>query len=879
MRCPYCGGETRVIDKRGVGSEINTNRRRRECLSCKRRFTTYERAELTNILVIKKDNSREQFDRNKIKRGVIEACKKRPVTIEQINKIVDNVEKELLKMDKEEIKSSVIGDLVIEELKKVDKVAYVRFASVYKEFTDLKSYEKALDELKVIKEVEEGDTTDLLLVATTRKGYLSPWNKKRIISSLIKEVRVQKEQAEDIADSVEKKIIATGIKTITVNLIRELIDNELLMRGYDKKIRKHTLLGMPTYNLNQLIFSKSNENSNVMANNPEAINLAIAENTLKQYALQEVFSEEVSDAHLSGKIYLHDLGYPIRVYCSAHSLEYLKKFGLHLENLTTDSSPAKHAQTLTGHLNTFLATMQAYYAGALGISHVNIFYAPFLKGMSEKQLKQEAQYLIFSCSQNAFSRGGQTLFIDFNVHLEVPQHLKNVPAIGKGGKYMLEKGDKIIYVDEIPKKIPQGYKVLTYQDFEPEAQAFAKALMDVWEEGDAYGKPFPFPKLDLHINQNSFEDPVQKKLLMRACEVSSKNGSTYFVFDRDDVVLSACCRLRTKVENPEVLKHPEKLRFCGFQNVSINLPQAAYRGKTVDGTLKELNKMIDLAMKAHFQKRKFIEKLMSKPEAPLWQVGKISPDGEPYIDLDKATYIIGIIGLNECVKHLTGKALHESEEAYKLGIKIISSMYLKIKELEKKTGLKISLEETPAESASLRLATMDLRNYPEQAKPLVKGNIKTGEVYYTNSIHFEPDANIDILERIEKQARFNPLIESGAITHVFVGEERPSAESIFNLVKRTWENTQSAQIVISPEFTVCEECHKVSAGFNEENMKCPYCGSENVYGMSRVVGYYSVIKGKKEDKEYNNWNKSKLAELKDRKKGNYSLLQTEIKGC
>jgi ribonucleoside-triphosphate reductase len=201
-----------------------------------------------------------------------------------------------------------------------------------------------------------------------------------------------------------------------------------------------------------------------------------------------------------------------------------------------------------------------------------------------------------------------------------------------------------------------------------------------------------------------------------------------------------------------------------------------------------------------------------QPGGPMYQVGMISPDGRPYIDLDKSTYIIGLVGLNECVKFLMDQELHESDEAYKLGIKIISAMYLKIKELEKEHNLKFTLEETPAESASLRLAKLDLREYPE-SKDYVRGDQKTGEVYYTNSIHFTPDAPVDILERIEKQAKFNTLIESGAITHVFLGEQKPDIESVYNLVKRTWENTQSAQITISPEFTVCNDCHKVSRGY------------------------------------------------------------------
>jgi ribonucleoside-triphosphate reductase len=680
--------------------------------------------------------------------------------------------------------------------------------------------------VKVFKEQPESSTDISLLVATPTKGTLIPWNRERITEALIKEARLSKEEAEDIAQAVEKKIFAADLKTVSTSLIRALVDNELLIRGFTKKLAKQRILGMPTFDVKQLIYSKTLENSNISANNPEAINLTIAETILKQYALQNIFSEEVADAHLKGAIHIHDLGYPTRTYCSGHSLDYIKKYGLELETLNSISKPATHARTLTGHLNTFLASMQAYYAGALGIGFFNIFYAPYLVGKTNKELKQEAQYIIFSGSQNAFSRGGQTLFLDYNINLGVPSYLENVPAIGPKGKYMLRhKNGEIEKLDEIPRDKqgnpidPKGAHILRYKDFEKEAQRFARAMLEVWEEGDAIGQPFFFPKCDLHISEDVFKDPEQYKLFQYACQVASKNGAPYFIFDRGkEAILSQCCRLREKVTDPYMLNHPESLRFCGFQIVTINLPQAAYRTKrngerTTKGVIKEINKMMDLAMKAHFQKRRFIEKIMFEPGFPMWPVGKKAKDGRPYIDLDKASYLIGMLGLNECVKAICGKELHESDEAYKIGLEIISAMYLKAKQLQKETGLKINLEETPAESASLRMAKVDLIEYPE-SKNYVRGNQKTKEVYYTNSVHYASDAPVDIIQRIEGQARFNPLIESGAITHCFVGEKLPDPKSIENLVKKTFYNTESAQIVISPEFTVCQDCHSVSPGYN-----------------------------------------------------------------
>lgn len=147
MKCPYCGhSETRVIDKREP-EDRKTVRRRRECTKCGKRFTTYERVETLDILVIKKDGLREPFDRDKIRSGIVKACIKRPVTAQQIDKIVDEIEAEVRLRPEKEITSKKIGEMVISKLKKFDKVAYVRFASIYREFTDLRDFQKALKEL------------------------------------------------------------------------------------------------------------------------------------------------------------------------------------------------------------------------------------------------------------------------------------------------------------------------------------------------------------------------------------------------------------------------------------------------------------------------------------------------------------------------------------------------------------------------------------------------------------------------------------------------------------------------------------------------------------------------------------------------------------
>ena len=145
MKCPYCGfEESKVIDSRPT-DEGERIRRRRECTSCAKRFTTYEKVETVPLVVIKKDNNREPYDRNKIQDGILRSCHKRPVSVNTISKLVDEIETKIFNMDEKEISTSKIGELVMDKLKDIDAVAYVRFASVYREFKDVNTF---MNELK-----------------------------------------------------------------------------------------------------------------------------------------------------------------------------------------------------------------------------------------------------------------------------------------------------------------------------------------------------------------------------------------------------------------------------------------------------------------------------------------------------------------------------------------------------------------------------------------------------------------------------------------------------------------------------------------------------------------------------------------------------------
>ncbi|MBW2995612.1 anaerobic ribonucleoside-triphosphate reductase, partial [Candidatus Woesearchaeota archaeon] len=368
-------------------------------------------------------------------------------------------------------------------------------------------------------------------------------------------------------------------------------------------------------------------------------------------------------------------------------------------------------------------------------------------------------------------------------------------------------------------------------------------------------------------NQNEAYAALSKRdqksfdVFKEASIAAATNGSTYFVFDRNSTTMSACCRLRTTVEDNYMIKHPESMRFCGFQNVTINMPQASYRAgeNNFEGLKEETRNMMKLAVQAHLEKKKFVEKLQVEG-GPQWQTGKIAPDGFKYIDLDKSTYIIGLIGLNETMQHQLGEELHTmSEEQFReYALGYIADMNVCAQELSKEHGLKIVLEESPAESTSRRFAKIDLIKYPKEAAAVVRGDIKEDRPFYSNSIHIRADAQVDFPTRVQVQSMFHGAIDAGAMIHDFVGEKLPAVNTIMKNVSKTYRNTQAAQTTISPEFTGCVNGHR-SKGFHEN---CPECGSTDVKKVVRIVGYYA---------EEPLFNESKKEEHRDRQKGVYDL--------
>jgi len=676
------------------------------------------------------------------------------------------------------------------------------------------------------------ETTDRALFVRTSDQTLEGWNRQKIIDALLRETWIDPATAAQVAGEVEEVISQSGITAVSAPLIRELVNARLVERGLEAIRRQHTRLGMPLYDVEQLIVHPNRENANV-PHGPEATNLTLAETIKKEYALLSVFSQEVADAHMRGDIHIHDLGFIDRPYCSGQSLEYIKKFGLNLPNAISIARPARHPEVLLAHMVKFAAALQSHFAGAIGWDAVNVFFAPYVEGLSDEETRQIAQMMIFEFAQQAVARGGQSIFTDLNLYWEVPKHFRDVEAIGPGGK-------------------PTGK---TYGEYQQEAQRFVRALFEVYMEGDGSGRPFFFPKPLVHITEEFFRTPGHEEFLDLICEVASEKGNTYFVFDRGETAkISECCRLSFKLDESDLkdARQPWKMRYCALQNVTINLPRVAYmaRGDTTR-LFATLTSFVELAVRAHLEKRIFIERLLSLGQKGPLALLTMELDGEPYLRMKRATYLVGMVGLNEMVRIHTGRELHESKDALKLGLQVIAHMKLLCERLSGRYGMRFVLEQTPAESTAHRFARLDLMQHPI-AENHVRGRVEMGEVYYTNSTHLNVSAPIDPVERVRTEGMFHPLIEAGSITHIWIGEKRPDPASLSSFVQKVFRLSQNDQIAFSPEFTTCLSCARTVRGLLD---RCPYCGSEEVEGITRITGYFTKISG---------WNKGKLAELRDR---------------
>ncbi|RDE12746.1 MAG: anaerobic ribonucleoside-triphosphate reductase, partial [Candidatus Thorarchaeota archaeon] len=602
----------------------------------------------------------------------------------------------------------------------------------------------------------------------TTSSTMETFDANRIIDSLMLEAHLSHADAHLIAVRVMDRLVASGIKFLSGPLIREMCNSILAEMGFEKERILYTRVGIPMYDLSNLINNPGDHtyNANLMRN-PETIAKLVHDQVMEQHTYLSIPSH-LADAHLKGDIYIKDREYfSTRDYCATWDLRQVLKLGIAPDGLggmhSSAAGPAEHLSVAVNHAAIWLAAAQSSFAGGQGFFYFNTFLAPFMKGQPYKTIKQAAQQLIFTLTQQYVARGGQVIFSSVDLTPGIPKIMRNIPAVLPGGK-MTE---------------------VTYGDFEDEARSFFNAFMEVMIKGDAKGKGFGFPKPNIVLRQE-FMGPEYDESWRLVAELTAKHGSPYFENylnwrSKIEAGCSSCCSHLWTASTPEELEEflSGNMVFGASQMVTPNFGRAAWLGRTDEAHFFEkIDEYVELSKQVILEKKRLMDKLIASGSVPFYTQPK--PNGEPLIDMNKREFLLGTVGFDEMAEIMTGQHLHESEGT-RVGIKVLKHLKAKAAEFQKETGLHFGVTRTPAETAAGRLAAKDYKAYPGIRKYL-KGN--DANVYYTNSTTLYVGADIPLTQRIKKEGMFHPYLDGGALTHVYLGEANPDPDALWELTKK-----------------------------------------------------------------------------------------------
>ena len=681
-----------------------------------------------------------------------------------------------------------------------------------------------------------------------RDGILQEYNKSKIADAIFKSAVAcggdNRQEAEKLADMVEGELIKTFEKEIpSVEQIQDIVEKVLienrhaqvaksyiLYREKRSAERKLNALTAETLDLFSKYLDSSHwsvkENSNT-GRSVAGLNNYVREAFTKNYWLSQVYPKEIKEAHESGAIHIHDLGF-FGSYCVGWDLRQILTDGYTGVPDKVSSKPPKHFRSFLGQIVNATYTTQCETAGAQAWSSFDTYCAPFIRldNLNFKQVKQALQEFIFN--MNVPTRTGfQCPFSNITLDIKCPNTLKNQPII-VGGK-------------------PQN---TTYGEYQNEMDTFNKALFEVMLEGDSNGRVFSFPIPTINITKNFDWDSDVVDSLM---EITCKYGIPYFAnYVNSDLspedAISMCCRLRLDVS--ELRKRGGGLFGSNpltgsIGVVTLNLARIGYLANDENEYFTLLNKYCDIAKKSLEIKRKVIENQTEKGLYPYsaYYLRQVKKRTGGYWANHFNT--IGIIGMNESLINFMNKNI-TTDEGLSFALKVMHYLREKMIEYQKETGNQYNLEATPAEGASARLAKLDKLLYPD-----IKQAGKEA-VSYTNSTQIPVEYSDDIFEVVKLQDELQSLYTGGTVLHLYLGEKIEDKVVCKNLIKKIFSTSKMPYISITPTFSVCSKCGYIAG----EHFTCPKCnGATEVW--SRVVGYLRPVQ---------DYNDSKSDEYKNRKK-------------
>lgn len=679
-----------------------------------------------------------------------------------------------------------------------------------------------------------------LKVRTTR-DTIEPFDKSKIEKTLIVETHASEDLAGEIATDACKELKKLDVEYLTAPMIREIVNTKLVEHGLETLRRKYTRVGIPVYNITNLIKNGSRDNAN-MIHNPETVHKYVADEALKQYALLHILPNELADAHMGGDIHIHDLeffaGRPIN--CLQHDLRVFIKNGLKVDGTgdhTSVAGPPNHIETLMNHTGEIMLAAQQNMSGGQSMSLWNVFVAPFAAGLPYEKVKQAVQMLIYNLNMAYAARGSQVPFTSINLEFTVPDFLKDEPAYG-----------------------PKGKRVGTYGDFEEETRLLQRAFTETLLDGDSEGKPHLFPNTIYVLRKECLKEEFDEDI-RRVHELSAKFGTSYFVNMLPDYRgnLANYMGCRTSLNDDWTGDWSQDcFRTGNLAYVTLNLPRIAYNSKDDSDIFEYLDSYMNLAEQTLMLRREqALDCLNDYNLLPFLSQRPNDEENSMYYRIQNSTMSFGFVGLNEMLRSYLGAGI-EDKGANEFGLRVIDHINERAAKLKDETGLRWSVLQTPAESTAYRFATLDMEKYKD--KIIAQGDEKTA--YYTNSSHVPVNADILLPEKIKIEEKYHSKTLGGHIFHAFMGESYSDPDALMSLTDKIAKKSDIGFWAYSSALSFCLKCKTLMKGLQDN---CATCGEvKEVEWYDRITGYVQQVGRSKSAS--GGWNPGKMQELLDRKR-------------
>ncbi len=632
-----------------------------------------------------------------------------------------------------------------------------------------------------------------LLVRTSRFS-IEEFDRDKIRVSLVREAGVPHELAQDLAVEVEERLLKSKTRYLTAPLIRELINSILVEKKLEDYRHKLTRLGMPVYDVTQLMNESSDRLLDV-----NSVKESAGSSVLEEYVLLNGIPRDVADAHLSGQLYLGFLDdWILKPEEVQHDLRFFFKKGSAIFN------PPHSFQSGLAILERVSNLCSAEVSGDQSFDMFNVFFAPFVEGMRKDKVSETLQ--VFFNGLNRWLGSNISRFpISFGIELAVPSYLEKVDAVGIDGKI-----------------------TGTYGDFRNETKALAEAIIDAIHDIASH-QLLLNPRFVFKIRKKMLNDPNFEPLISSIYSLAGKYALPNLVILEDNTRLSCTSSGLKLGDDWKGDWQTSCIRTGNLGTVFLNLPRIAYEAHRDDEHMfKILSDTMKITVEAFKSKRVAIGDRMKQGLLP---VLSNTFDSSPYFFQNNGSYSMSYVGLTEAVKYHTGGELYKDDSAMKFASTILSKITQEAKTISEELEMRLQIAQRPGDDAATRLAELDMEKYG-RATTVVEGT--RSHPCYTELTVLPASVKILIRDRARVESRFQAATPGGHLLPVNLTPKEHDSRTIHKLSSEVLSENILC-FTYANTFSYCRGCGDYAVGITS---KCPRCNSTLITHVGRCSATY-----------------------------------------